>query len=62
MSCPASACIIAKNKDASLPSCLRSVVDLFPQIILVDTGSSDRTKDIAAQFGARVFSDTRAVF
>jgi tetratricopeptide (TPR) repeat protein len=55
MSFSTSLCVIARNEQASLPTCLRSVADLFPDIILVDTGSTDRTKEIAAQFGARVF-------
>src|SRR5690348_9249309 len=55
MGLPASACLIARNEEAVLATCLRSITDLFPDIFLVDTGSSDRTKEIAAQFGARVF-------
>jgi GT2 family glycosyltransferase len=50
-----SLCIIARNEEANLPDCLRSAADLFDEIIVVDTGSTDRTKEIAAGFGARVF-------
>ena len=56
MGVPASACLIARNEEAVLVTCLRSIADLFPEIILVDTASTDRTQEIAAQIGARVFS------
>ena len=35
--------------------CLESVEGLFQEIVVVDTGSTDRTREIAPQFGARVF-------
>ena len=47
--------MIVKNEEANLPACLESVRDLFHEVIVVDTGSTDRTKEIAASFGARVF-------
>jgi len=47
--------MIVKNEEENLPACLRSVVDLVDETIIVDTGSTDRTKEIAASFGARVF-------
>ncbi len=50
-----SLCLIVKNGEATLPTCLRSVADLVTEMIVVDTGSSDRTKEIAASLGARVF-------
>jgi tetratricopeptide (TPR) repeat protein len=37
-----------------LPACLESVAGLFDDIVVLDTGSTDRTKEIAAQLGARV--------
>jgi tetratricopeptide (TPR) repeat protein len=49
-----SLCMIVKNEEASLAACLQSVADLVNEIIVVDTGSSDQTKAIAARFGARV--------
>jgi cellulose synthase/poly-beta-1,6-N-acetylglucosamine synthase-like glycosyltransferase len=51
----ASLTMIAQNESARLGSCLASVRDLVDEIIVVDTGSTDNTKDIAAQHGARVF-------
>ncbi len=50
-----SLCIIAKNEEHRLGKCLGSVVDLVNETIVVDTGSTDSTKQIAAQHSARVF-------
>lgn len=47
--------MIVKNEAATLARCLASVQDLVHEIIVVDTGSSDHTKDIAQQHGAQVF-------
>ncbi len=47
-------CMIVKNEEATLPTCLGSAVDLVNEIVVVDTGSTDRTKEIAAGFRARV--------
>ncbi|MCI0463213.1 MAG: glycosyltransferase, partial [Gemmataceae bacterium] len=49
-----SLCLIAKNAEASLPACLASTADLVDEIILVDTGSTDRTKEVAASFHAHI--------
>jgi glycosyltransferase involved in cell wall biosynthesis/predicted Zn-dependent protease/predicted O-methyltransferase YrrM len=50
-----SLCIIVRNEEANLAACLGPLVGLFDEIIVVDTGSTDRTKEIAAQLGAKVF-------
>ena len=47
--------MIVKNEQNNLPACLRSVAGLFDEIVVVDTGSTDRTREIAREFGARVF-------
>ena len=47
--------MIVKNEEANLPACLESVADLVDEIVVVDTGSTDRTKDVAARFGARLY-------
>ncbi len=46
--------MIVKNEEANLPACLGSAADLMDEVIIVDTGSTDRTKEVAARFGAKV--------
>jgi glycosyltransferase involved in cell wall biosynthesis len=46
--------MIVKNEEASLAHCLESVKPLVDEMIVVDTGSTDRTIDIANDFGAQV--------
>jgi len=48
-----SLCMIVKNEENNLPACLESAGGLFQEIIVCDTGSTDRTKEIAERFGAR---------
>ena len=50
-----SVCMIAKNEETNLPRCLASLLPLADEIIVVDTGSNDRTRDVAGIFGAKVF-------
>lgn len=47
--------MIVRNESANLSDCLQSVAGLFDETIVVDTGSTDDTRDIARAFGARVF-------
>jgi glycosyltransferase involved in cell wall biosynthesis len=47
-----SACLIVKNEEKFLDGCLRSVVGHVDEIVVVDTGSSDRSRDIARSHGA----------
>jgi glycosyltransferase involved in cell wall biosynthesis len=48
--------MIVKNEEANLPDCLRSVADLVEERVVIDTGSADDTKRVAARLGARVFN------
>ncbi len=48
--------IIACNEEANLRRCLQSAADLASEIVVVDSGSTDRTLDIAREFGARIHS------
>ncbi len=49
-----SLCMIVKDEEAHLARCLHSVTPVVDEIVIVDTGSTDRTRDIATAFGARV--------
>ncbi len=51
-----SLCMIVKDEEEVLPRCLESVKGIFDEIIIVDTGSRDRTQEIARSFGAKVSS------
>ncbi len=46
--------MIVKNEERFLEQCLRSVADVVDEICIVDTGSTDRTIEIAKSFGAKV--------
>jgi len=50
-----SLCMIVRNEEAYLTRCLESVRGLVDEVVIVDTGSSDRTPAIARAFGARLF-------
>ena len=47
--------LIVRNEEQSLGRCLDSVQGLGDEIVVVDTGSEDRTREVAAGRGARVF-------
>lgn len=53
--CLLSVCLIVKNEEQMLASCLESVADIADEIVVYDTGSEDRTVAIARAAGARVF-------
>ena len=53
-----SLCMIVRNEENSLPRCLSTVKAFADEIIIVDTGSTDDTKAIAASFGAVVYDFT----
>jgi glycosyltransferase involved in cell wall biosynthesis len=51
-----SATIITLNEEKDLPRCLESVKNLADEIIVVDSGSTDKTVDIAKEYGGKVYS------
>lgn len=53
-----SCCMIVKNEEKILARCLDSIADLMEEIIIVDTGSTDATKEIAARYTDRVYDFT----
>ena len=50
-----SAILIARDEEADLPRALESLESVADEIVLVDAGSTDRTREIARAAGARVF-------
>lgn len=50
-----SLCIIVKNEEKTLGACLESVRDIADEIIVVDTGSNDETKKIAAGYTDEIY-------
>ena len=50
-----SLCMIVKNEESVLARCLDSVRGIADEIILVDTGSTDATKDVARRYTDKVF-------
>lgn len=58
-----SLCMIVKNEEAVLARCLDSIADLMDEIIIVDTGSTDHTKEIAAKYTSQIYDlNGRAIF
>ncbi|MEO6096373.1 MAG: glycosyltransferase, partial [Fibrobacteria bacterium] len=53
-----SLCMIVKNEKDNLPACLASVQGLAGEVIVVDTGSTDGTQEIARSFGAKVIQSS----
>lgn len=50
-----SVCILARNEEKTLARALASVQNLADEIILVDTGSTDKTKDVARRFTKNIY-------
>lgn len=42
-----SVCIIAKNEEKHIEKCMQCLSDKEVQIVVADTGSTDKTKEIA---------------
>ena len=50
-----SACVITKNEEKNIEQCLASYKDFVDEIILVDTGSTDNTVNLAKALGAKTY-------
>ena len=51
-----SLCMIVKNEEVHIARCLDSIAELVEEIIIVDTGSTDRTVEIASNYTQKVYS------
>ena len=50
-----SLCMIVKDEEDVIARCLDSVKDLVDEIIIVDTGSTDRTKEIVSKYTDKIY-------
>ena len=53
-----SLCMIVKNEEKTLATCLDSIHELVDEIIIADTGSTDNTKEIAKKFTSKIYDFT----
>ena len=51
-------CVLTKNEEKDLPLCLQSLSKQFKDIIVLDSGSNDRTLEIAKNFGCEILVNT----
>ena len=50
-----SLCMIVRNEEKNLPNCLKHIKNVVDEIIIVDTGSTDKTPYIAKKLGAKLY-------
>src|SRR5438128_5043091 len=50
-----SLCLMVRNEEEKLAACLQSAAGLVDETIVVDTGSTDGTRELASKLGARLF-------
>ena len=50
-----SLCMIVKDEEETLPRCLETVKDIVDEIIIVDTGSTDKTKETAKKYTSKIY-------
>lgn len=48
-------CMIVRDEESNIGACLESIRDIVGEVVVVDTGSTDRTREIARGLGANVF-------
>ena len=53
-----SVCLIVKNEETVLGRCLDCLKEIADEIVIVDTGSTDRTKEIAAAYTNQIYDFT----
>lgn len=51
-----SLCLVVNNVEETITGCLESIKGMIDEIIVVDTGSTDRTKEIVSQYTNRIFN------
>lgn len=49
-------CIITLNEETDLANCLETIKDIADEIVIVDSGSTDKTVEVAYRFQAKVYS------
>ncbi|MBT7903147.1 glycosyltransferase [Candidatus Woesearchaeota archaeon] len=54
-----SLCLIVKNEEDYIEQCLNSVLELVNEIIIIDTGSTDKTKELALDFKKNKFPNLK---
>ena len=54
---PLSLCIITLNEESNIKRCINSASSLVDDVVVLDSGSADNTRDIADKLGARVFNE-----
>ncbi len=47
--------MIVKNEEQYLDNCLKSIKDIADEIVIVDTGSNDRTVEIAKKYTDKIY-------
>jgi glycosyltransferase involved in cell wall biosynthesis len=50
-----SACLIVKNEEKFIENCLRSISSVCKEIIIVDTGSTDKTIEIVSKYTKNIY-------
>lgn len=51
-----SLCMIVKNEEETLARCLNSIKNLVDEIIIIDTGSTDKTQEIASEYTDKIYN------